>query len=210
MVLDLKRTGTVGGQTEFDLHFCPDREGTGGRRHQAAFADSVWVVYDLEDGEPALVGLVGIILYEEAHGPCLITSVLAGRAGPVMRDERTWAQVIHAAARVLRPPTGVSSMKLHRDLRVTQKTAWHLAHRIREMLRRNGIDPFDGPVEADETYIGGKVKNMHEWQRRKRGGARGSAGKVGVVGMRDQKTKKVRAAVITTPRPPLRSSSAHT
>ena len=47
--------------------------------------------------------LVGIILYEEAHGPCLITSVFAGRAGPVMRDERTWAQLIHAAARVLCP-----------------------------------------------------------------------------------------------------------
>lgn len=51
------------------------------------------------------------------------------------------------------------------------------------------------PVEADETYIGGKPKNMHEWQRK----ARGTVGKVGVVGMKDQKTKKVRAAVPGTP-----------
>ena len=46
-------------------------------------------------------------------------------------------------------------MKLHRDLMITQKTAWHLAHRIRESWS-NDQEPFSGPVEVDETYIGGK------------------------------------------------------
>ncbi|MCY4237211.1 MAG: IS1595 family transposase [Rhodospirillaceae bacterium] len=49
----------------------------------------------------------------------------------------------------------VSSMKLHRDLDVTQKTAWHLAHRIRETWNDN-IPLFAGPVEVDETFMGGK------------------------------------------------------
>ena len=49
---------------------------------------------------------------------------------------------------------GVSSMKLWQDLNITQKTAWHLAHRIRETLQDNP-NQFSGPVEVDETYIGG-------------------------------------------------------
>ena len=122
------------------------------------------------------------------------------RTGTVMQSSKlgfqTWLVAMYLLTTSLK---GVSSMKLHRDLGVTQKTAWHLAHRLREMWRRNGVDPFDGPVEADETYFGGKTKNMHEWQRVKRGGARGTAGKVGVVGMKDQKTKQVRAAVIKSP-----------
>ena len=55
---------------------------------------------------------------------------------------------------------GTASMKLHRDLGVTQKTAWHLAHRIRESWDDQGrAQYFEGPVELDESYFGGKEKN---------------------------------------------------
>ncbi len=61
---------------------------------------------------------------------------------------------------------GVSSMKLHRDIKVTQKTAWFMLHRIREVWATNKAACFTGPTEADETYIGGKRKNMSNAQRK--------------------------------------------
>ena len=60
---------------------------------------------------------------------------------------------------------GISSMKLHRELDITQKTAWFLSHRIREAYETSS-EPFSGPVEADETYIGGKRKNMSKKRRK--------------------------------------------
>ena len=87
---------------------------------------------------------------------------------------------------------GTSSMKLHRDLGVTQKTAWHLAHRIRTMWQA-GDFLLPGPVEADETYIGGKESNKHE--SRKLHAGRGTIGKIPVAGIKDRSTKEVRAQI---------------
>lgn len=90
---------------------------------------------------------------------------------------------------------GESSMKLHRDLGITQKTAWFLAHRIREALSRDGTVSYSGPVEVDETYVGGKRKNMAKSRRKKLTG-RGPVGKTAVVGAKDRETNQVAAKVV--------------
>jgi len=60
---------------------------------------------------------------------------------------------------------GISSLQLSRDLNITQKTAWFLLHRVREMLTNNAPDMLTGTVEVDETYIGGKTTNKHKHRR---------------------------------------------
>ena len=99
---------------------------------------------------------------------------------------------------------GVSSMKLHRDLDITQKSAWHLAHRIREGLLPTGDAKMAGPVEVDETYVGGRACNMHASKRRTLTG-RGGVDKVAVAGVKDRASGKVQAKVVeSTDGPTLR------
>ena len=117
-----------------------------------------------------------------------------------------------------RPPTSASesSMKLHRDLEINQRSAWFLAHRLRVALSEEGIEGnelgrvpdrpggepgsgkvFSGPVEVDETYFGGKRKNMSNAKRKALAGSgRGAVGKTAVVGARDRATKQVAAKVV--------------
>ena len=90
---------------------------------------------------------------------------------------------------------GVSSMKLARDLGIPQKIAWFLAHRLRESWKEIGM-PFLGPVEADETFVGGQRKNMSRKKRKKLKGPGPTGGKTVVMGIKDRDTNKVRAAVV--------------
>ncbi len=88
----------------------------------------------------------------------------------------------------------VSSMKLHRDLGITQKSAWFLAHRLRAALTPGDTSAFSGPVEVDETYMGGKRKNMSNAKRQELAETgRGTAGKTAVVGAKDRATNQVAA-----------------
>src|ERR1041385_8499594 len=78
---------------------------------------------------------------------------------------------------------GISSYELHRSLGVTQKTAWFMLHRIRLAMQDGSIEKFSGRVEADETFIGGKGRNMHADKKMKFQKVRGLLGKVAVMGL---------------------------
>ncbi len=121
------------------------------------------------------------------------------KTGNIMEGSKlgyqTWAIAIYLVMTGLK---GVSSMKLHRDLEITQKSAWHLAHRLRKAFEE-GHPLFSGPVEADETYMGGERKNMSNAKRRafrEAGSPRGPVDKTAVVGVKDRASNEIRARVV--------------
>lgn len=99
---------------------------------------------------------------------------------------------------------GISSYELHRSIGVTQKSAWFMLHRIREAMKNETFMKIGGdeggPVEVDETFVGGKVKNMHISKRPKgegfTGKPTGHTAKAIVMGMLERNTRQVRARVI--------------
>ena len=105
---------------------------------------------------------------------------------------RKWAIAIYLCLTSLK---SVSSMKLHRDINVSQPTAWFMLHRIREAWAHEPEELFDGPVEADESFFGGRRANMPR-SRRKQLEGRGVAGKVTVAGVKDRTSNQVRAKVV--------------
>ncbi|HMS83810.1 MAG TPA: IS1595 family transposase [Nitrospira sp.] len=91
---------------------------------------------------------------------------------------------------------GVSSYEVHRALKVTQKTAWFMLHRLRLALQKGSIDrKLMGDVEVDETYIGGQARNMHKDKQLKMKREEGFFRKAVVIGMLERKGE-VRTAVI--------------
>ncbi len=119
------------------------------------------------------------------------------RTGTVMERTklkyRTWAIGIYLYATNIK---GVSSMRLHRELGITQKSAWFMLHRLRKAAESGNV-VFNGPVEVDETYVGGVRKNMSNSRRRElKDTGRGAVGKTAVVGIKDRETNQVRAAAV--------------
>ena len=107
---------------------------------------------------------------------------------------RKWAIGIYLCLTSLK---SVSSMKLHRDLGISQRSAWFMMHRIREAWAGHGEGPFDGPAEFDETYMGRKQKNNSNAERKAAAG-RGPVDMTAVVDAKDRATNKVSVRVIAS------------
>ncbi len=121
----------------------------------------------------------------------------SAKTGTVMEGSKLGFQVWMIATFLLSTSLkSVSSMKLHRDLNINQRSAWFLAHRLRTALAEKG-DVFSGPVEVDETYFGGKRRNMSNAKRKELADTgRGAVGKTAVIGAKDRDTNQVAAKVI--------------
>lgn len=99
---------------------------------------------------------------------------------------------------VVNAKNGISSMEIHRSLGISQKSAWHMAHRIRFALHQGSFDSMlTGEVEADETFIGGKARNMHVSKRERRITGTGGKDKTAVMGLLER-GGQVRTQVINT------------
>src|SRR5713101_1921719 len=90
---------------------------------------------------------------------------------------------------------GISSYEIGRDLGVTQKTAWFMMHRIRKAAQTGSFMKMSGEVEVDETFIGGKARNMHIAQRKRRITGTGGKDKAAVMGILER-GGEVRAMVV--------------
>ena len=121
------------------------------------------------------------------------------KRGTIFEDSPiTLGKWFAAAWLIINCKNGVSSYEIARDLNVCQKTAWFMLHRIRRAMKAGSFDKkLCGIIEADETFIGGKLKNMHKSKRERINptGARGGIGKAIVHGILER-DGEVRAQVI--------------
>ena len=78
---------------------------------------------------------------------------------------------------------GISSYEIGRDLGISQKSAWHMMHRLRFAFHHGNFNKFSGQIEADETFIGGKARNMHPAKRAQKITGTGGKDKTAVMGI---------------------------
>jgi len=107
---------------------------------------------------------------------------------------------LSAAWLIVNAKNGISSYEIHRALGVTQKSAWFMLHRIRLAMQRGTFSkPLSGEVEVDETFIGGKARNMHRGDRARKIHGTGGSGKVAVMGLLERHGE-VRTMVVSNVR----------
>jgi len=90
---------------------------------------------------------------------------------------------------------GISSYEVANHLGITQKSAWHLIHRVRRAMQSGSFSKLSGEVEVDETFIGGKARNMHVSKRMRRITGTGTKDKTAVIGILER-GGKVRTSVV--------------
>jgi transposase-like protein len=93
---------------------------------------------------------------------------------------------------------GVSSYEIGRAIGVTQKTAWFMLQRLRHAMHTGSINKMTGTIEADETFVGGKARNMHKDKREQFIHGRGPGGKAVVFGLLERHSGKVLTSVCDT------------
>ena len=159
------------------------------------FESFIW-----KDGVAVCHRCGGTNTYEVANGKPLphkcrtCRKHFSARHGTILEGShislRQWAIAVYLVATSRK---GVSSMKLHRDLGISQPSAWRMLHKIRSALADDS-DVYTETVEVDETCVGGIEKNKHESNKLKAG--RGAVGKTAVVGMKQRQTRRIKAKVI--------------
>jgi transposase-like protein len=123
------------------------------------------------------------------------------KTGTVMEDSPIgldkWLMVMW---QIVNSKNGISSCEVHRAIGITQKSAWFMDHRIRFALGMDSGEKMSGHVEADETFIGGKARNMHASKRARRITGTGGKDKVPVMGIlergKDGKPSTVRTTIV--------------
>ena len=123
------------------------------------------------------------------------------KTGTVMEDSPIGVDKwLTAMWQIVNCKNGISSYEVHRAIGITQKSAWFMDHRIRLAFHNSLIGKFSGEVEADETFIGGKARNMHDWKREEKITGTGGKDKTAVMGILERGKEgahsKVRTAVV--------------
>jgi transposase-like protein len=123
------------------------------------------------------------------------------KVGTVMEDSPIgldkWMVAIWLLANA---KNGISSYELHRAIGITQKSAWFMLHRVRLAMQAESVGQIGGEIEVDETYIGGKARNMHAKKRKRLGMSQKASmvGKVAVMGLLERHGKNGHSTIRTT------------